>query len=175
MAILLFEDNVATRQFRFTSDPKLINLRKGYPLKDLVESNYPIGSTRDPETGEITPYTPPALTPAEQAATLCLPASVFWIALQMRLVDTAVLTPSDDVQAHVLAAIDAGVSAGALAALEAMTARTLVRTAVAFHRKDPDRPGLLDRIGALLGLAPEAIDSLFIEAAAPEGLEEQPE
>jgi hypothetical protein len=56
-----------------------------------------------------------------------------------------------------------------------MVARTLARTATVFHRNDPDRPGLLDRIGALLGLAPEAIDSLFLEAAAPEGRGEHPE
>ena len=83
----------------------------------------------------------------------------------MLLIDNEVLTPSDDVQAHVLSAIDAGEAAEALTPIEAMAARILVRTAVTFHRVDPDRPGLLDGVAALLGLSSATIDMLFVETA----------
>ncbi len=108
----------------------------------------------------------PQPTGAELAATLSLPASDFWIALHVALIGKGALTPADDVQAHVLTAIDAGVSASMLSAIEGMAARILVRTAVTFYRADPKRPGLLDGVGGLLGLTGAEIDALFIDNAA---------
>ncbi len=105
-------------------------------------------------------------TGAELAATLSLDASDFWIALHVALIGKGALTPGDDVQAHTLAAIDAGVLASELTEIDAMAARILVRTAQKFHRADPKRPGLLDGVGALLGLTSAEVDVVFTDAAA---------
>lgn len=166
MPVLLFDaDGVAVRCFSYTNDPKAVQSKNPHlSLDDLAASGAPIGSTRDPETGVIWPFTPPAPTLAELAAGLSLRAAQFWIELQLALVERDALSFQDDVQAHVLLAIETAEAAGAIEPIAAMKARVLVRTATEFLRSDPDNPGLLDAIGALLGLTPAEIDALFLTA-----------
>lgn len=104
-------------------------------------------------------------TQAELAATLSLPASDFWLALNLKLIEKGSLALEDDVQDHVLATINAAVTALQLSATDGLAARILVKTAITFHRADPDRPGLMDAIGALIGLTAGEIDALFVETA----------
>ena len=170
MTVIHFdENNTVDVRYMWASAVSEVVEKKGGSEDDYAVGDYPVGSTRDPETGEITPYAPPTPTTAELAATLSLPAASFWIALHVLLIDNEVLTPADDVQAHVLSVIDSAVSAEALTDLEGMSARILVRTATTFVRADPDRPGLLDGIGALVGLTSGEIDALFVAAAGEEG------
>jgi hypothetical protein len=108
---------------------------------------------------------PPGPTSAELAATLSLRASAFWVGLQRALVAKGAMTLQDDVQAHVLVTIEAAEAGEAIDAETAMEARIRVRTAGDFLRNDPELPGLLDGIGALLGLSPSDIDDVFLRAA----------
>ncbi len=163
------ENNLVDLRFLWATSIDDVVVRKGGVASDYAIGDYPMGSTRDPETGEITPFSAPEPNTAELAATLSLASSDFWIALHLALIEKGALGFEDDIQAHVLTAIDAGVAAEVLSVVDAMAARILVRTAVTFHRADPARPGLLDGVGALVGLTLGEIDAIFVATAEEAG------
>ncbi len=101
--------------------------------------------------------TPP--TDAEKAAPLKLRRAAFFVALDAALG----LTTSDPlIEDHVAAAIAASQT---LSDADKRLALTLMSGATEFLRQDPDAPGLLDAVGAELGLASAAIDTLFLQTA----------
>ncbi len=102
-------------------------------------------------------------SPADRASRLVLRASDFWISLSRLLIERGAIGPTDDARVFVVARIDA--AAGAMIDADtALSARVRVMTAVEFHRNDPESPGLMDAVGALLGLTPGEIDDVFLAA-----------
>ncbi len=165
MAVVQLQDNVVTVRHKWALTVEVALAANGGVPSDYTVGDYPEGSTRDPETGVITPHTPHEPTTAELVAGVTLRAPRFWIALQRELVARAQLTPQDDVQASALVAIESAEQGGHIGAETAMEARIMVRTATEFPRVDPDNPGLLDAMGALLGLTPADIDGVFAAEA----------
>lgn len=98
-------------------------------------------------------------TDAERAALIKLSRTDFLMALETALSLTAADPLVDD---YVAAQIDAS----ALSAANKRLAKTLLMNAVEFWRVDPDRPQMLDTVGAAaLGLTSAEIDQLFLGAA----------
>ena len=104
-----------------------------------------------------------AATDVERAANIALPRAVFFLALDQALGLTAADPVVDQFVANAVSA------STTLDEATKRTALTLLRGAVTFLRVDPDAPGLLDALGAELGMTPAQIDALFISAADAEG------
>lgn len=95
---------------------------------------------------------------AATAASLALRRATFFMALDVALG----LTPADPlIEDHIAAIIAASTN---LSDAQKRSALTLMSAATVFLRADPDAPGLLDAVGAELGLTSAAIDALFIQA-----------
>lgn len=121
-------------------------------VNDLSRGPAVIYETADEATRYYNPTTP------EIAAKLSLRRAAFFLAL-----DSALGLTSSDALVHdyVKAQIEA---TAALTAEQKRAALTLLLNATTFYRADPDQPGLLDAVGAILGLSSSQIDDLFIGA-----------
>ncbi|MCI4664213.1 MAG: hypothetical protein MRY74_05785 [Neomegalonema sp.] len=103
-------------------------------------------------------WSAPVQSDAELAATLSLRAPAFFQALDEALG----LTTSDPLAPDYVAAQISASST--LTATEKRQALTLLASATEFLRADPNAPGLLDAVGAELGLTSAQIDAMFLSA-----------
>lgn len=139
--------------------------------------------TLDPETGErieteLTPaqlaaIEPPAIPLAQQASGLSLSASALYLALEAS--GLLAIPAGEDADDWLLGVV----SAAAIDDQTKARARLLLKRATRFPRQDPEAPGLLEAIAALLpradggvGLTAAEIDQLYLDNAslgAPSG------
>ncbi len=157
MAVVQFENHVVVTRHKWASTVADALVANGGSEGDYALGDYPVGSTRDPETGAITVYAAPALSDAERAALIVLDRTDFLYALSQ-----AVSQPFATVVSYVSGVIDAG----SMDAADKDLAKGLLANAGRFHRVDPDLgASLLNAVGAELSLTPTQIDTLFLTAA----------
>lgn len=132
-----------------------------------------VGFAYDPVAGAVTipeaPSPEPA-TDAERAASLSLKSADFYTALRANaLIDFSDIGATETTRQWVLGKI----AASALPAATKIVALDRAETASVFHRSDPEVPGMMEAVGAILpradgeagGLPSAEIDAMFLGVA----------
>lgn len=188
MTVVHFDgNNIVDIRYMWAATVDEAVTRKGGEVGDYAVGDYPAGSTRDPETGEITPYTPPTPTTAELAAKIVVAQSLFCI--QFRTVYAAEGAPAGPVTGTVkafIAALLAALPSGdgeALTDTQRLEAMERWETASVIERANPlitllapvlfgDAEALSDADDAVVlaeySRVSAVVDQLFIDAGSLE-------